>query len=159
MAQIKKQWKEVIGTRNIAVGLTNQFTQHQAQLEQDNKTSGKVTPEQLAQNKEQLAKYKKEISVLKEIAEHMEKVIAPFNDLRDDAEVDFAMTQDGTPKTALLRDEKTGSLLFTPEGEKKARKAIRELKEQEVFIDVLELPAASKLEYDFFDGYVSYKKK
>lgn len=159
MAQIKKQWKEVVGTRNLTVGLTNQLAQVQAELEAANKKNKSVTAEQLADNKETIAKCKKELPTLKKVAEHFEELVTPFNDLRDDIEVDAAMTEDGTPKTALLRSEKTGSLLFTPEGEKKVRKALRELKEQEVFVDVLELPLDSKLEYEFLQGFVVFKKK
>lgn len=160
MAQIKKKWKEIVGARNLAAAIYNQSSQVKTQLEVENKKSGAVTPEELIRNKEQIVKLAKELPVWKLIVEHFDENVSTFNDLREDVEIDFALTEDGTPKTALLRHEKTGSLKFTPEGEKKARQAIRELKNQEVFINILELPVSQKLDdIDFLEGFVSFTKK
>lgn len=157
--QVKKPWKQIVGAHNLTSSIVNEMSQHKAELERINRTDKAVTPAELAENKRVLAKYSKEIPILTQILTHFQNQVAEYSSLREDVQIDFAMTQDGTPNGALLRSEKDGSLLFNPEGEKKARKAIRELNDQEVFIPVLELPLTSKLEYSYLNEFVVYKKK
>jgi hypothetical protein len=159
MSQIKKQWKEVLGCQNIVGQLHTANAVESERLASLNKKDKAVTADVLAENKNTIVKLKKENETLKKISDHFSSKVDEWSELRESEEIDFAMTEDGTPKTALLRHEKTGSLMFTPEGEKKARAAVRKLKEESIFIDQLELPIAEKLDYEFLQGFVIFKKK